>query len=92
MTQAIKVNSSHLLKPEILTEEDVSAELVSNENEIILEKVEEEQMAMLSEDDDSDDGDATLNNNFFHQFHLYNSNKKNFATTETTLTDSENWR
>ena len=39
LTQAIKVNSSHLLKPEILTEEDVTAELVFNENEIILKKV-----------------------------------------------------
>lgn len=93
-TQAIKVNCAHLLRPEIKTEEDVAAEIATNENEIILEKVEEEQMAMQSDDDS--DTDINMNNALLDLKLIKNDNKRNatFFPTDnnTSLADSENWR
>lgn len=95
-TQAIKVNHPHLLRPEIKTEEDVAADIVSNENEIILEKVEEEQMAMHSEDDDSD-ADGNGNNAIldlkFNKFdNKRNGNLFPGKGADASLADSESWR
>lgn len=62
-TQALKVTRANLQRPEITVEEDVVGELVANENEIILEKVEEEQMALQSDDDsDAEEMTNALNN------------------------------
>lgn len=93
-TQAIKVNCAHLVRPEVHTEEDVPTEIVLNENEIILEKVEEEQMAMMSDDDsDGMDGrNAVLDLEFKM---LDGGGKKKsgiFPKTEHTMVESENWR
>lgn len=54
-TQALKVNRPNLGRPEIKTDDDIKAEIVENNNEIILEKVEEEQYAMFNSDEDLDD-------------------------------------
>lgn len=92
-TQAIKVTSAQLLRPEIKTEEDVAAEIVANENEIILEKVEEEQMAIQSDDDS--DTDINMNNALLDLNFTRADNKRNaavFQTDNTSLSDSENWR
>lgn len=95
-TQAIKVNNPHLLRPEIKTEEDVAADIVANENEIILEKVEEEQMAMQSDDDDSD-ADANGNNALLDLKFNKLDNKRNGNLfpgkgADASLADSESWR
>lgn len=101
-TQACKVNQPQLQRPEIKTEEDVVAEIVANENEIILEKVEEEQMAMQS-DDDSDGGGGGIGGSAGHNAILdlkFTRNRgraaaaaANATTTDATaLADSESWR
>lgn len=95
-SHAIKVNNPHLLRPEIKTEEDVAADIVANENEIILEKVEEEQMAMQSDDDNSD-ADANGNNAIldlkFNRFdNKRNGNLFSVKGADASLADSESWR
>lgn len=56
-TQALKVNRPNLGKPEIKADDDISPEIVENNNEIILEKLEEEQYGLFQSDDDLDDDD-----------------------------------
>lgn len=56
-TQAIKVSGPTLGRPEIKTDDDIKAEIVENNNEIILEKVEAEQYGGSDEDLDDEDDD-----------------------------------
>lgn len=56
-TQAIKVSGPILGRPEIKTDDDIKAEIVENNNEIILEKVEAEQYGGSDEDLDDEDDD-----------------------------------
>lgn len=56
-TQALKVTRPNLGRPEIKTDDDIKAEIVENNNEIILEKVEEEQYGIFHSDEDLDDDD-----------------------------------
>lgn len=91
-TQAVKVNVPQLLRPEINSEEDVTVEMITNENEIILEKVEEEQNAIQSEDSDDD----TNNGGFLDLKLRKNTEQKDreFGNVGNvnTMTSSENWR
>lgn len=54
-TQALKIHRPNLERPQIKHEDDIKAEIIENNNEIILEKVEEEQYAMFNSDEDLDD-------------------------------------
>lgn len=89
-TQALKINNTQLMRPEIKADDDVPAEYISNENEIILEKLEEEQNAMVSDDSD-DDEQLGLNLNFRSESARKTRNVHQF-TTEHNLSDTENWR
>lgn len=85
-TQVLKV-SGIKFESAVLRNEEEPLEMVENDNEIILEKVEEEQNAMPS-DDESDSGGTRLNMNF--------NRKKTFdqgfnGDQENNL-DTENWR
>lgn len=101
-TQALKVTKASLEKPEIAVEEDVVAELATDENEVILEKVEEEQMAQMSDDSDAEEMTNVLNNAMLD---LRLNNQKNQQGNMVlsmgsgdhqgrthSLTDSESWR
>lgn len=59
-TQALKVNQPNLGKPEIKADDDIKAEIVDNNNEIILEKLDEEQGLFQSDDDLNDDEDMEI--------------------------------
>lgn len=88
-TQAIKVNSSQLARPEINAEEDVTVKILPNENEIILEKL-DEQTAIFSDDSD-DDHNGMIDLNF--RTSTVNKPKDVGAFTGVnTMTDTENWR
>lgn len=56
-TQALKVTRPILDKPEIKIEDSIKTEVVENNNEIILEKVEEEQYTLFHSDDDLNGSD-----------------------------------
>lgn len=91
-TQAIKVNSSHLARPEINSEEDVTVEILANENEIILEKL-DEQTAMLSDDSDDDHNGGMLDLNFRSSTLNKSKDIGPFSSNGVnTMTDTENWR
>lgn len=86
-TQVLKVSGIKFDSPVIQAEEEQPMEILENDAEVILEKVEEEQNAMPSEDD-SDSGETPLN---------LNRNKKNFEGFSTTTRDpddrdTDNWR
>lgn len=59
-TQALKVSGVILGRPEIKTDDDIKVEVVENNNEIILEKVEDEQYGMSDDDLDDDDDDDEI--------------------------------
>lgn len=86
-THVLKVSGIKFDSPVIHAEEEQPMEILENDAEVILEKVEEEQNAMPSEDE-SDSGETPMNLN----------RKKNFegfsATTrgEPDDRDTENWR
>lgn len=106
-TQALKVTRANLERPEIAVEDDVVGELVADENEVILEKVEEAQMAQLS-DDDSDAEQMTnaltnamLNLKLDNRRHSASGNRHNNVALSPpggdhgathSLVDSESWR
>lgn len=56
-THALKVTRPNLGRPEIKTDDDIKADIVENNNEIILEKVDEEQYTMFHSDEELDDDD-----------------------------------
>ncbi|XP_062545869.1 intraflagellar transport protein 57 homolog [Armigeres subalbatus] len=87
-TQALKLTKFQIKRPECRKEDDPMVDLIENDSEIILEKVEEEQMAEASEGSD-DEGNGLFDLNF--------SDPKNRKITNKeykidSLTDSENWR
>lgn len=103
-TQALKVTKASLESPEIAVEEDVMAEVFSDENEVILEKVEEEQMAQLSDDSEAEEMTNALNNAML-DLKLNSRTPKDGKTpgnilhlgsldqdTTRSLVDSESWR
>lgn len=90
-TQALKISKNRIDKFELAKEEEITVEILENDSEIILEKVEEEN-ASISEDSDEDQ-DRKMNFNFNGidnggKADLFNNNNLRFDT----LSDSENWR
>lgn len=82
----LKVSGIKFVTPALRTEEDQPLEMLENDAEIILEKVEEEQNAMPS-DEDSDSGETPMNLNKFHR--TFNNNPGESTTDDK---DTENWR
>ncbi|XP_059607987.1 intraflagellar transport protein 57 homolog [Phlebotomus argentipes] len=92
-TQALKVAKVNLKRPETVQEEDTVTEMIENDSEIILEKVEEEQNALMAASDDSDEENSLLNLNLSGSgqknrqqeqgFHLKNYRQDSIAATES---------
>ncbi|XP_039431055.1 intraflagellar transport protein 57 homolog [Culex pipiens pallens] len=87
-TQALKLTKFQLKRPECKKEDDPMVDLIENDSEIILEKVEEEQMAGASGESD-DEGNGLFDLNFADQKSKKVTNKEYKVDS---LTDSENWR
>ncbi|EDS30030.1 intraflagellar transport protein 57 [Culex quinquefasciatus] len=87
-TQALKLTKFQLKRPECKKEDDPMVDLIENDSEIILEKVEEEQMAGASDESD-DEGNGLFDLNFADQKSKKVTNKEYKVDS---LTDSENWR
>lgn len=87
-TQALKLTKFQLKRPECKKEDDPMVDLIENDSEIILEKVEEEQMAGAS-DESGDEGNGLFDLNFADQKSKKVTNKEYKVDS---LTDSENWR
>ncbi|XP_055641788.1 intraflagellar transport protein 57 homolog [Toxorhynchites rutilus septentrionalis] len=87
-SQALKLTKFQLKRPECKKEDDPMVDLIENDSEIILEKVEEEQMTGASDESD-DEGNGLFDLNFSDP-----KNKKivNKEYKVDSLTDSENWR
>ena len=89
-TQALKLTKFESKKPLLKKEDDPMIDLIENDSEIILEKVEEEQLAIGSDESDDDKNglfDLNFNDN------LKNSKKALHKEYKMdTLTDSEQWR
>lgn len=86
-TQVLKVSGIKFDAPVLRAEEELPMDVIENDAEIILEKLEEEQNAMPS-DDDSDSGDLSIN---FKQKRNYNHGF-NETGTEDKDKDSQSWR
>ncbi|XP_055596874.1 intraflagellar transport protein 57 homolog [Uranotaenia lowii] len=87
-TQALKLTKFQIKRPECKKEDDPMVDLIENDSEVILEKVEEEQMAEASdESDDETNGLFDLN---FSDSKLKKVTNKEYKVD--SLTDSENWR
>ncbi|XP_055691542.1 intraflagellar transport protein 57 homolog isoform X2 [Lutzomyia longipalpis] len=95
-TQALKVAKVHLKRPETVQEEDTVTEMIENDSEIILEKVEEEQNALMAASEDSDEENNLLNLNL-----TGSATKNRDATTAgfnlknyraDSIAATENWR
>lgn len=92
-TQALKVAKVNLKRPETVQEEDTVTEMIENDSEIILEKVEEEQHALMAASEDSDEENSLLNLNLSgsgqrnrhpaQEFHLKNYREDSIAATES---------
>ncbi|XP_055704834.1 intraflagellar transport protein 57 homolog [Phlebotomus papatasi] len=92
-TQALKVAKINLKRPETVQEEDTVTEMIENDSEIILEKVEEEQNALMAASEDSDEENSLLNLNVSgsgqrnrhpaQEFHLKNYREDSIAATES---------
>ncbi|GAB0090736.1 Intraflagellar transport protein 57 homolog [Sergentomyia squamirostris] len=92
-SQALKVAKVHLHRPETVQEEDTVTEMIENDSEIILEKVEEEQNALMAASEDSDEENSLLNLNLTASgqknraadqgFHLKNFRADSIAATES---------
>ncbi|XP_058819115.1 intraflagellar transport protein 57 homolog [Topomyia yanbarensis] len=87
-TQALKLTKFQLKRPECKKEDDPMVDLIENDSEIILEKVEEEQMAGASDESD-DEGNGLFDLNLIDQKSKKIINKEYKVDS---LTDSENWR
>jgi intraflagellar transport protein 57 len=89
-TQAMKLSKLVLQKTQIQADDETQLELLENDSEIVLEKVEDEQNAMLSGDDSDTDHNSLLD----LKFNNPSSARKAFASDfkVDSLTDSENWR
>ncbi|XP_053696550.1 intraflagellar transport protein 57 homolog [Sabethes cyaneus] len=87
-TQALKLTKFHIKRPECKKEDDPMVDLIENDSEIILEKVEEEQMAGASDESD-DEGNGLFDLNFVDQKYKKINNKEYKVDS---LTASENWR
>lgn len=97
-TQALKVNRPNLGKPEIKADDDIKAEMVENNNEIILEKLEEEQYGLFQSDDDLDDDDdgedigGRLNLRENSKIRDLSANNKNESKDTSSLLTGEMWK
>lgn len=98
-TQALKVNQPNLGKPEIKADDDIKAEIVENDNEIILEKLDEEQGLFQSDDDLNDDEDVEIDiagrlnlrgNMKIRDLSAKDQNENN--TAENSLLTGEMWK
>ncbi|XP_055549547.1 intraflagellar transport protein 57 homolog [Wyeomyia smithii] len=87
-TQALKLTKFQIKRPECKKEDDPMVDLIENDSEIILEKVEEEQMAGVSDEND-DEGNGLFDLNFSDQKYKKINNKEYKIDS---LTASENWR
>ncbi|XP_058454524.1 intraflagellar transport protein 57 homolog [Malaya genurostris] len=87
-TQALKLTKFQIKRPECKKEDDPMVDLIENDSEIILEKVEEEQMAGASDESD-DEGNGLFDLNLIDQKSKKITNKEYKVDS---LTDSENWR
>jgi intraflagellar transport protein 57 len=86
----MKISKLVLQKTQIVAEDETQLELLENDSEIVLEKVEEEQNAIPSDDDsDMEHNNSLLDLKFNHN----SSRKTNLNDFKVdSLTDSENWR
>ncbi|XP_050084526.1 intraflagellar transport protein 57 homolog [Anopheles aquasalis] len=93
-TQALKLTKFQIKRPECRKEDDPMVDLIENDSEIILEKVEEEQMAGMS-DESEDERNAMFDLSFTDQKTL---NRRSTAAQRKdeykvdSLSDSEAWR
>lgn len=93
-TQALKLTKFQIKRPECRKEDDPMVDLIENDSEIILEKVEEEQMAGMS-DESEDERNGMFDLSFTDQKTL---NRRSAAVQRKdeykvdSLSDSEAWR
>ncbi|XP_035795475.1 intraflagellar transport protein 57 homolog [Anopheles albimanus] len=93
-TQALKLTKFQIKRPECRKEDDPMVDLIENDSEIILEKVEEEQMAGMS-DESEDERNGMFDLSFTDQKTL---NRRSTAVQRKdeykvdSLSDSEAWR
>ncbi|XP_058059691.1 intraflagellar transport protein 57 homolog [Anopheles bellator] len=94
-TQALKLTKFQIKRPECRKEDDPMVDLIENDSEIILEKVEEEQMAGIS-DESEDERNGLFDLSFTDQ---RSQNRRAAAAAKKgdeykvdSLSDSEAWR
>ncbi|XP_052868188.1 intraflagellar transport protein 57 homolog [Anopheles cruzii] len=94
-TQALKLTKFQIKRPECRKEDDPMVDLIENDSEIILEKVEEEQMAGVS-DESEDERNGLFDLSFTDQ---RSQNRRAAAAAKKgdeykvdSLSDSEAWR
>lgn len=90
VNHAIKINLSHLGRPEIKEDDDPQPEMIENTNEIILENFDDEQYFLSDDDANEHDGDDLfLNGKNLRDLSADNNKKK---TVKSSLLTGDLWK